>query len=197
MHTKAASQVNRFGLRHPRGLGDGERSTNLGLPMYRDLKYLFVLGLTLPFFWGCSERSTSTASWEVRNSRFIVQRDVVDQWLITQMTLQESKLSKQRYSAERRTTLFDFLIGESALTYPRFLEAADAVDERYIEKYVLQKENVREWIKEVGITKEYFAFATDVWDFRYEGGVQFLDTLIVAVEDGKIIDYRMFAECPY
>ena len=26
IHTKAASQVNRFGLRHPRGLGDGERS---------------------------------------------------------------------------------------------------------------------------------------------------------------------------
>ena len=27
IHTKAASQVNRFGLRHPRGLRDGERST--------------------------------------------------------------------------------------------------------------------------------------------------------------------------
>ena len=45
IHTKAASQVNRFGLRHPRGLGDGGRSVNDLMKTHRSLLLALVVAI--------------------------------------------------------------------------------------------------------------------------------------------------------
>ncbi len=71
------------------------------------------------------------------------------------------------------------------------------MDENFVTQHMLQKENAILWMAEQNNGSSFLAFATDIWDFRYEGGVQFPDTLIIAVRNDLIVDYRTFAECPY
>jgi hypothetical protein len=49
---------------------------------------------------------------------------------------------------------------------------------------------------ETGSENEYLGFRTDIWDFR-TADVPFMDTLIIAIRDGKIVAYRFIAEATY
>ncbi len=93
--------------------------------------------------------------------------------------------------------LFDFLVGEELAAYPQLAEFGDKLDHNFTTHHILQKENARQWMAEQKNETVFFAFATDIWDFRHEGGMEFFDTLIIAVHEGQILGFQRFAECPY
>ncbi|MFO0939452.1 MAG: hypothetical protein U0930_01665 [Pirellulales bacterium] len=144
-----------------------------------------------------TKRKLALEARHARNERCLAQRDAIDLIVQDQMKKQGIATSKQDYAAKNWSALFDSLIGSRMDQYPQLAELGDEVADEFISKNMVQKENVTRWINEQKSGSSFLAFATDVWDFRTEGGTMFTDTLIIAIDNGQIIGYRMFAECPY
>lgn len=161
-----------------------------------------VVATILPLCIGCSHERTSQqkAVQEAsrrQHQRFIAQRDAIDLLVQEQMKEHAFPGSKQEFAAKSWRTIFDSLVGKEIAAYSQLEELGDTVDESYVTQHMLQKENAHRWMADQSNGSGFLAFATDIWDFRHEGGVQFPDTLIIAVQDGLIVGYRTFAECPY
>jgi hypothetical protein len=161
-------------------------------PCFTLLQFLLITIL------GCSnDNGGERKTREAVKQKTLAQRAVIDDLIRNQMKILNVRSSKQEFCATNKGSLFDSLIGEDIASYAPLLDCGDVVNDQYLSWSVLQKENVREWMVETGGENEYLAFKTDIWDFRTEGGVEFFDTLVVAIHDGKIVAYRFFAEAPY
>ena len=161
-------------------------------PRFTLLQFLLIT------FLGCSnDDGEERQIREAVKQETLAQRAVIDDLIRDQMRILNVSSSKQEFCATNKGSLFDFLIGEDIESYAPLTDCADVVSDQYLAWSVLQKESVHEWMLETGGENEYLAFKTDIWDFRTEGGVEFFDTLVVAIHDGKIVAYRFFAEVPY
>lgn len=158
-------------------------------------RILAFLQLVLFSFSGCADSIGEHQLHEAENERALSQRESIDGLLRDQMKLLDTRLSKQEFCLTNKSSLLDFLIGKEVASYPQLAGSGDAVTAQFL-LHVVQSEKIREWMTQTGSENEYLAFQTDIWDFRTQD-VEFSDTLILAIRDGKIAAYRFFAQTPY
>jgi hypothetical protein len=145
---------------------------------------------TIPSLW------LARAQWEVRQQeayrqRGLSQRDAIDELILDEMKQRGFKSSKLAYVQQQgRDSVLDFLIGKDVALYPQLRGCGNTVNDRRAARVV------REWMMETGSEKEYLGFSTDIWDFG-TADVPFMDTLLIAIHDGKVVAYRFIADAAY
>jgi hypothetical protein len=164
--------------------------------------FLFaVLVLMVPvaafsYAWLAKERQKERERrqrYEAYEQQALAQREAIDELIREQMRQRDFKGSKLDYCRDNRP-VFGFLIGKDVSLYPQLTSRGFVVTDQFLP--LLQKGNAQEWMEETGSEHEYLAFKTDIWDFRSKD-VPFMDTLIIAIHDGKIVACRLFADVPY